>query len=146
MKNKYIYKTAVVLLVLGLLFVCGSTFMLSKTLALLAHWELLIYSGCLMILAGSVFILFFRKQSSESLRLDYREQKIEEEQEKLQQQQQEYESNLTLLIQKENEVKAFDLLNTALFLDGLFVYVPKNVKIEQPIQLINRMLLFVQWI
>ena len=33
--------------------------------------------------------------------------------------------------------KAFDLLNTALFLDGLFIYVPKNVKIEQPIQLIN---------
>lgn len=38
---------------------------------------------------------------------------------------------------KEGEVKAFDLLNTALFLDGLFVYVPKNVKLEQPIQLIN---------
>jgi len=33
--------------------------------------------------------------------------------------------------------KAFELLNTALFLDGLFIYVPKNVKIEQPIQLIN---------
>lgn len=38
---------------------------------------------------------------------------------------------------KEGEEKAFDLLNTALFLDGLFIYVPKNVKIEQPVQLIN---------
>lgn len=38
---------------------------------------------------------------------------------------------------KEGEEKAFNLLNTALFLDGLFIYVPKNVKIEQPIQLIN---------
>lgn len=38
---------------------------------------------------------------------------------------------------KEGEEKAFDLLNTALFLDGLFIYVPKNVKIEKPIQLIN---------
>jgi len=35
------------------------------------------------------------------------------------------------------ENRAFDLLNTALFLDGLFVYVPKNIKMEQPIQLIN---------
>ncbi|OYT17251.1 MAG: Fe-S cluster assembly protein SufD [Bacteroidetes bacterium 4572_77] len=33
--------------------------------------------------------------------------------------------------------KAFDLLNKALFLDGLFVYVPKNIKVEKPIQLIN---------
>jgi Fe-S cluster assembly protein SufD len=33
--------------------------------------------------------------------------------------------------------KAFNHLNTALFLDGLFIYIPKNVKIEQPIQLIN---------
>lgn len=33
--------------------------------------------------------------------------------------------------------KPFDLLNTALFLDGLFIYVPKNVKLDQPIQLIN---------
>ena len=33
--------------------------------------------------------------------------------------------------------KAFNHLNTALFLDGLFIYVPKNVKVEQPIQLIN---------
>lgn len=38
-------------------------------------------------------------------------------------------------IKEENN--AFDLLNTALFLDGLFIYVPKNVKIDQPIQLIN---------
>mgnify|MGYP001252812312 CR=1 FL=1 len=38
---------------------------------------------------------------------------------------------------KEGEIKAFDLLNTALFLDGLFVYVPKNIKLEKPIQLIN---------
>ncbi len=36
-----------------------------------------------------------------------------------------------------SENKAFDLLNTALFLDGLFIYVPKNTKLEQPIQLIN---------
>lgn len=38
---------------------------------------------------------------------------------------------------KEGEEKAFNLLNTALFLDGLFIYVPKNTKIEKPIQLIN---------
>jgi Fe-S cluster assembly protein SufD len=38
---------------------------------------------------------------------------------------------------KEGEQKAFDLLNTALFLDGLFIYVPKNTKIDKPIQLIN---------
>ncbi len=38
---------------------------------------------------------------------------------------------------KEGETKVFDLLNTALFLDGLFVYVPRNVKVDKPIQLIN---------
>lgn len=38
---------------------------------------------------------------------------------------------------QKGEEKAFDLLNTALFVDGLFIYVPKNVKIEQPLQLIN---------
>lgn len=35
------------------------------------------------------------------------------------------------------DTKAFNALNTALFLDGLFVYVPKNVIVEKPIQLIN---------
>ncbi len=35
------------------------------------------------------------------------------------------------------ENSAFNALNTALFLDGLFVYVPKNVIVEKPIQLIN---------
>lgn len=38
---------------------------------------------------------------------------------------------------KEGEEKAFNLLNTALFLDGLFIYVPKNTKLDKPIQLIN---------
>ncbi len=32
---------------------------------------------------------------------------------------------------------AFHALNSALFLDGLFVYVPKNVIVEKPLQLIN---------
>lgn len=32
---------------------------------------------------------------------------------------------------------AFNALNTALFLDGLFIYVPKNVIVEKPVQLIN---------
>jgi len=35
------------------------------------------------------------------------------------------------------EHNAFNALNTALFLDGLFVYVPKNVIVEKPLQLIN---------
>ncbi|MDA3907254.1 MAG: Fe-S cluster assembly protein SufD [Bacteroidales bacterium] len=35
------------------------------------------------------------------------------------------------------ENNAFNALNTALFLDGLFVYVPKNVTVEKPLQLIN---------
>ncbi|MCD6091471.1 MAG: Fe-S cluster assembly protein SufD [Bacteroidales bacterium] len=35
------------------------------------------------------------------------------------------------------ENNAFNALNTALFLDGLFVYIPKNVKVEKPLQLIN---------
>jgi len=35
------------------------------------------------------------------------------------------------------EEKAFNALNTALFLDGLFVYVPKNIIVEKPVQLIN---------
>jgi Fe-S cluster assembly protein SufD len=35
------------------------------------------------------------------------------------------------------DTKAFNALNTALFLDGLFIYVPKNVIVEKPIQLIN---------
>ncbi len=35
------------------------------------------------------------------------------------------------------ENNAFNALNTALFLDGLFVYVPKNVILEKPLQLIN---------
>lgn len=37
----------------------------------------------------------------------------------------------------QTENNAFHALNTALFLDGLFVYVPKNVKVEKPLQLIN---------
>lgn len=35
------------------------------------------------------------------------------------------------------ENSAFNALNTALFLDGLFVYVPKNVIVDKPLQLIN---------
>ncbi|MBN2237270.1 MAG: Fe-S cluster assembly protein SufD [Bacteroidales bacterium] len=35
------------------------------------------------------------------------------------------------------EKNAFQALNTALFLDGLFVYVPKNVAFSKPLQLIN---------
>jgi Fe-S cluster assembly protein SufD len=37
----------------------------------------------------------------------------------------------------QTEKSAFNALNSALFLDGLFVYVPKNVVVEQPLQLIN---------
>ncbi len=37
----------------------------------------------------------------------------------------------------QTEKSAFNALNTALFLDGLFVYVPKNVVVEQPLQFIN---------
>jgi Fe-S cluster assembly protein SufD len=36
-----------------------------------------------------------------------------------------------------DENGSFKLLNTALFLDGLFIYVPKNVAVDEPIQLIN---------
>jgi Fe-S cluster assembly protein SufD len=36
-----------------------------------------------------------------------------------------------------NENSPFIALNSALFLDGLFVYIPKNVIVEKPIQLIN---------
>jgi Fe-S cluster assembly protein SufD len=36
-----------------------------------------------------------------------------------------------------DQKKPFNLLNTALFLDGLFLYLPKNTKVDIPIQLIN---------
>ena len=101
---KYIYKLSVFLLFLSVLFILGSTFMLSKDQSL-GHWEWLIYTSSLVIMASGLVIVFFRQQSSENLQLKYQQKKIDEQTELLQCQQKEYQQRLTLLTEKEAEVK-----------------------------------------
>ncbi|MCK5666000.1 MAG: hypothetical protein KAI17_21070 [Thiotrichaceae bacterium] len=101
---KYIYKLSVFLLFLSVLFIFGSTFMLSKTQSL-GHWEWGIYISSLVIMASGLVIVFFRQQSSENLQLKYQQRKIDEQNEAFQCQQKEYQQRLALLTQKEDEIK-----------------------------------------
>ncbi len=104
MKYKYIYKTAVFLLFSGFFFIPGSTFMLTKSLAL-GHWEWVIYGSSFVMFVSSFIIVVFRHKSSEKLELNARERKIKEGEEQLQQLQKEYQRRQSLLSQKENDIK-----------------------------------------
>ncbi|MCK5188922.1 MAG: hypothetical protein KAR12_02575, partial [Methylococcales bacterium] len=104
MKYKYIYKTAVFLLFSGFFFIPGSTFMLTKSLAL-GHWEWVIYGSSFVMFVSSIIIVVFRQKSSEKLELNARERKIKEGEEQLQQLQKEYQRRQSLIFQKENDIK-----------------------------------------
>ena len=104
MKYKIIRNIFVFLLFLGLLFILGSTFFVSKG-GLFEYWQWGIYGSCFVIFVSSIIIVFFAEKNSESLKLNYREKQINEAQEALRQAQKEYEEKLSLLAQRENEVK-----------------------------------------
>lgn len=104
MKYNLIYKIFIFVLFLSLFLILGSGFMLGQNGDLL-FWQTSIYSYCLLALISSIVVVFFRPQSSEALRLDYEERKINENKEQLQQQQQNYESRLQRLILQEEQLK-----------------------------------------
>jgi len=95
---------AISLLFLSLITVVGSTIMLTETLTPY-HWEWGIYGSCLVLFLSSLVVVFFREESSEILRLKYRERKIQEDEETLEQLQKDFESKLGLLAHQEKEVK-----------------------------------------
>ena len=104
MKYQTIYKTSVFLLFSGFIFILGSTLILANTPAS-GHWEWVIYGSSFVMLLSSIMIVFFREESSESLKLGYREQKIIEDEQALELKQNRYQTNLSGLAQKENDVK-----------------------------------------
>jgi hypothetical protein len=104
MKNQTIYKISVFILFSGFFFILGSTFMLANTQTS-DPWEWVIYGSSFIMLLSSIMIVFFRKESSESLKLDYRERKITEDEQVLEQKQKQYQISLSALTQKENQVK-----------------------------------------
>jgi hypothetical protein len=104
MKYQTIYKTSVFLLFLGFIFILGSTFMLANTQTS-APWDWVIYSSSFIMLLSSIMIVFFREESSKSLKLDYRERKIIEDERALELKQNQYQSSLSVLAQKEDDVK-----------------------------------------
>jgi len=104
MKFKTIRKVCVFLLFSSLLFILGITFMLSSAGAL-AYWEWMIYASSFVAFVSSVFIVFIAQKTSETLKLDYRETQISEALEILEQAQKENAVQLTLLAQRENELK-----------------------------------------
>ncbi len=104
MKFKIIRNIFVFLLFLGLILIIGATLFVSKG-GLLEQWEWVVYGCSFVVFVSSVFIIFFAKKSSESLKLDYREREIGEAEEIFQQAQKEYEERLALLAQREKEVK-----------------------------------------
>ena len=100
----YIRKIAAILLCLSLFCILASIFILTKTLAS-SYWAWGVYGSSLVLFISSLIIVFFHHESSEALRLKYRERKIEEDEEKIQQLQKDYEAKANLLAHKENEVK-----------------------------------------
>ena len=104
MKYKTVHNIFVFLLYSGLLFILGATFFVSKG-GLLEHWGWVIYGSSFVVLFSSVFIIFFARKSSGSLKLDSRERKIDEDLETLHQAQKEYQERLAILAQREAEVK-----------------------------------------
>ena len=104
MKYQAIYKISVFLLFLGFFIILGSTYMLIDS-QVTGNWEWLIYGSSFVMLLSSIVIVFFRQESSESLKLNYRERKISEDEEALEKKQKSYQESLYLLAQKENEVK-----------------------------------------
>ena len=104
MKNQTIYKISVFILFSGFFFIIGSTFMLANS-PVSGHWEWVIYGGSFIMLLSSIMIVFFREESSESLKLSYRERKIIEDKQVLELRQERYQVSVSVLAQKENEVK-----------------------------------------
>lgn len=98
------YKIAVILLFLSLFYIIGSTFMLAKAFSA-GYWEWGIYGSCFTLFICSLFIIFFRQESSESLKLKFRERKIEENEAEIQQLQNNYVEQMSLLADKETAVK-----------------------------------------
>ena len=95
---------AISLLFLSLSGVVGSTFMLMETLTPY-HWEWGIYGSSLVLFLSSLIVVFSREESSEKLRLKYRERKIQEDEDALHLLQKDFESKLNLLAKKEKDVK-----------------------------------------
>jgi hypothetical protein len=104
MKYQTIYRISVFLLFLGFFFILGSTFMLANT-SISGYWEWVIYGSSFIMLLSSIMIVFFREESSESLKLNYRERKIVEDEQVLKQKHKQHQASLSALVQKENEVK-----------------------------------------
>ncbi len=104
MKQVFIYKSCVFLLFLSLFLILGAGFMLPKS-GNAEMWISSLYANCLLAFVNSIVVVFFRPQSSEALRLDYKEQKLNEDRETLQQQQQEYEERWQRLNEKERQLK-----------------------------------------
>lgn len=104
MKFKTVRNVFIFLIFLGLFFIVGATFLVSKG-GLFEYWQWGIYGSSFVVFVSSVFLIFFARKSSESLKLDSRERKIDEDLEALQQAQKEYGERFALLGQRENEVK-----------------------------------------
>lgn len=104
MKPVFIHKACVFLLFFFLLLIPSAGFMLSKNAAS-TLWESLFYGSCLLAFACGIVAVFFRPSSSEALRLDYKEQKLNEDKEALLLQQQEHEEKWQRLNEKERQLK-----------------------------------------
>jgi len=85
-------------------FIQGTIFLMTKEFTL-GHWEWLLHGSSFTLFFCSLVFIFLAKESSESLRLNYQERKLEEDQEKLQQLQQQFQAKQDLLSQKEKQLK-----------------------------------------
>jgi len=104
MKNKTINKIAVFFIFSSFLVTVATIFLLSTEFTL-GRWEWLLYGSSCILFFSSLVIVLLPQESSEKLRLNYQERKIEEDQQKLQQLQKQFKVKQDLLVQKENEVK-----------------------------------------
>jgi len=99
-----IRKIAIILLFSSLVSLLGSTFMLTETLNI-DYWVRGIYCSCFVLFICSLIIVFLRYESSEVLLLKARARKIEEDEKRIQQLRKEYEAEVSLLANKEKQVK-----------------------------------------
>ncbi|NOQ63582.1 MAG: hypothetical protein GQ582_03625, partial [Methyloprofundus sp.] len=101
---KHLYKLSIFFLLSSALFVVGATFTLAKTQTP-GYWEWGLYASALLILASGLFIINFRQQSSESLKLQYQQALIDEQRRDLEHKQNAYQESLSLLENKEKALK-----------------------------------------
>lgn len=104
MKNKTINQIAVFFIFSSFLVILAIIFLLSREIVI-GRWEWLLYGGSFTLFFSSLLMLLFPQESSEKLRLNYQERKIEEDQQKLQQLQKQLQIKQGLLNQKENQLK-----------------------------------------